>query len=302
VSGAACWLRAAWRARGGAAARAARAWGAGRGDAPAGVGGAPRPARWPWRTPLPAWCPRAAALAALLLAAPGPSEAQRTLVSQLSDARVEITTAFTGAAILVFGATEGSLGEAHGRDVLIRVEGPPQAMTVRRRVQVAGLWVPGPAATFPDVPGFYALAGTRPHWEVLSEGERAAARLGLINLPMRGVGEQAPVFRAALLTLKREAGLWVEQPEPVAVEGGRLFSARVPLPSTVAPGEYRVSVLLVESGRVVAWEEHRLSVDRIGTAATIAGLAEHRPLLYGLISVLLAAAAGWIGSIVFRRG
>jgi uncharacterized protein (TIGR02186 family) len=245
---------------------------------------------------------RALWLALLLLLAPAPAGADRALVSRLSEARVEITTAFTGAAILVFGATEQPLGEGAGRDVLIRVEGPAQPMTVRRRVRVAGLWVPGPSATFPEVPSFYALAGTRPHWEVLGEAERAAARLGLINLPMRGVGEQAPVFRAALLTLKQEAGLWVEQPEPVSVEGARLFSARIPLPSTVAPGEYRVSVLLVAEGRVMEWEEHRLSVDRIGTAATIAGLADHWPLLYGLMSVLLAALAGWLGSILFRRG
>jgi uncharacterized protein (TIGR02186 family) len=245
---------------------------------------------------------RALWLVLLLLLAPGAAQADRALVSRLSDARVEITTAFTGAAILVFGATEQPIGGETGRDVLIRVEGPPQPMTVRRRVQVAGLWVPGPSATFPEVPSFYALAGTRPHWEVLSETERAAARLGLINLPMRAVGEQAPVFRAALLTLKQEAGLWVEQPEPVSVDGARLFSARIPLPSTVAPGEYRVSVLLVADGRVTEWEEHRLSVDRIGTAATIAGLAHSWPLLYGLMSVLLAAAAGWLGSILFRRG
>ena len=243
-----------------------------------------------------------ALLALLLLSLPAVAAADRALLSQLSETQVEITTAFTGSAVIVFGATQAPLGEAEGRDVLIRVEGPPQPMTVRRRVQVAGLWVPGPSANFPAVPGFYALAGTRPHSEVLNEAERAAARLGLINLPMRAEGEQAPVFRAALLTLKREAGLWVEQPEPVAVQGGRLFSARVPLPSTVAPGEYRVSVLLVEQGRVTAWEEHRLSVARIGSAATIAGLADDWPLVYGLLSVLLAALSGWIGSILFRRG
>lgn len=245
---------------------------------------------------------RAALVLLVLLLAPAAAGADRALISRLSEERVGITTAFTGAAILVFGATQDPVGAGTGRDVLIRVEGPPQPMTVRRRVQVLGLWVPGPSATFPAVPSFYALAGTRPHWEVLGEAERAAARLGLINIPLRSTGEQAPVFRAALLTLKREAGLWIEQPEQVAVEGGRLFSARIPLPSTVAPGEYRVSVLLVEAGQVAAWEEHRLSVDRIGTAATIAGLARHWPLLYGLGSVLLAAAAGWLGSIVFRRG
>jgi uncharacterized protein (TIGR02186 family) len=241
-------------------------------------------------------------LLVLLLLPPAGAAAERALISRLSETRVEITTAFTGAAILVFGTTAEPIGEGTGRDVLIRVEGPPQAMTVRRRVHIMGLWVPGPSATFPEVPAFYALAGTRPHWEVLGESERAAARLGLTNIPLRSIGDQAPVFRAALLTLKREAGLWIEQPEPVAVEGGRLFSARIPLPATVPPGEYRVSVLLVAEGRVLAWEQHRLSVDRIGTAAAIAGLARGWPLLYGVLSVLLAAFAGWFGSILFRKG
>ncbi len=148
--------------------------------------------------------------------------------------------------------------------MLIRVEGPPQAMTVRRRVHIMGLWVPGPSATFPEVPAFYALAGTRPHWEVLGESERAAARLGLTNIPLRSIGDQAPVFRAALLTLKRE-GRAVDRTAGTGGGGGRA-PVLCPYPAARhrAAGEYRVSVLLVAEGRVRAWEQHRLSVDRIG--------------------------------------
>ena len=43
-------------------------------------------------------------------------------------------------------------------------------------------------------------------------------------------------------------------------------------------------------------------MDRVGTADRIATVAEDQPVLYGLACVFLAAFAGWLGSVLFRRG
>jgi uncharacterized protein (TIGR02186 family) len=104
------------------------------------------------------------------------------------------------------------------------------------------------------------------------------------------------------LELKQRAGLWVDQAQPVQVSGGRLFLARLPLPSTVVTGEYRVQVLLVREGQVVARQELPFQVERVGTAAWITRIAQDQPVLYGLACILLAGFAGWLGSVVFRRG
>ena len=250
---------------------------------------------------------RLLALLLALLVAPvaraqqGPAdEPLPPLTAEISTRTVEISTGFTGASVLVFGATDRTIGD--GDDILVVAWGPPQPIVVRRRVNILGFWINGPAAWFPEVPGFYAIAGTRPAWQILPEELRQTSRLGLDNLSLRAVGQQAPAFRAALLALKQQEGRWQEDTDPIAVSAGRLFHARVNFPDTVQTGDYRIEVLLVRDRRVVARQFLGLRVERVGTAARIATVAREMPLLYGLACVVLAALAGWIGSVMFRRG
>jgi uncharacterized protein (TIGR02186 family) len=231
---------------------------------------------------------------------PAASAARPALVSELSQDRVEITTGFSGTEVLVFGATERLLG-AGGDDVLVVAQGAAEPMVVRRKIRVLGFWMNGPSARFRNVPGFYVLTGTRPLRDMLEPEELQAKRLGLAYLPLQAAGNQQPEFREALLDLKQRARLWHEEEEPLQVSGARLFRARLPLPATVATGDYLVQVMLVRDGRILARQELSFRVDRVGTAASIADLADFRPLLYGVMCVLLAALAGWLGSVLFRR-
>ncbi|MFC4168695.1 TIGR02186 family protein, partial [Teichococcus aestuarii] len=188
-----------------------------------------------------------------------------------------------------------------GDDVLVIAQGPAQPMVVRRKVRVLGLWLNGASARFWRVPGYYLLAGTRPLAEVLSEEERAAKRIGLEALPLEAAGNQQSEFREALMELKQAAGLWGEAGS-MHIAGARLFRASLPLPATVPTGDYLVQVLLVREGRVVARQELGFRVGRVGTAARIANVAKVQPVVYGLLCILLAALAGWLGSVLFRRG
>ena len=172
---------------------------------------------------------------------------------------------------------------------------------VRRKVNVLGFWLNGPSTVFRQVPGFYAISATRPVWQILPEEVRRTARLGLDSLPLAADGSQAPAFRAALLELKQQDGRWQEYASPVAIAGGRLFSARVSFPDTVQTGDYRIEVLLVREQRIIARQALFLRVDRVGTAASIASVARTEPLVYGVVCIVLAALAGWFGSIIFRR-
>ena len=245
------------------------------------------------------------ALIALLAALPvqaqttAPREPLPPLTAELSTRTVEISTGFTGASVLVFGATDGTIGD--GDDILVVAWGPPQPIVVRRKVNRMGLWLNGPAAWFPEVPGFYAISGTRPAWQILPEEIRQQARLGLDNLSLRAIGQQAPSYRAALLALRQGDSRWQEDADPIAVSAGRIFSARIHFPDTVQTGDYRIEVMLVRDRQIIARQFLGLRVERVGTAARIATIAREAPLLYGIGCVVLAALAGWLGSVVFRR-
>ncbi len=221
------------------------------------------------------------------------------LTAQISTRIVEITTGFTGASVLVFGATDRTIGD--GDDIIVVAWGPPQPIVVRRRINLLGFWINGPSAWFPEVPGFYAISGTRPAWQILPEDIRRESRLGLDNLSLRALGQQTPAFRAALLGLRQAEGRWREDAEPIAVSAGRIFYGNIHFPDTVQTGDYRIEVLLVREQQVVARQFLGLRVERVGTAARIASVARDLPLIYGIACVVLAALAGWLGSILFRR-
>jgi len=245
------------------------------------------------------------ALAALaLLATAGLAQAQQvrppSLAAELAERRIEVTTAFTGGEILVFGATERLIGEG-GDQIVVLASGPLTSMVVRQKVQVLGFWVNGPSARFNRIPAYWALAGTGPVAALLTAEERGELRLGLDLIQLPQLGARGPQFRDALRELKQRDGVWLDEAAPIDVSGGRLFHARLPVPSTVATGTYRVQVMLVREGRVAARQELQLDVVRVGTAASIADVARNQPVLYGLACILLAALAGWLGSVLFRR-
>jgi len=82
-------------------------------------------------------------LALLLLSLP--AVAEEPLVARLSTDRVELSTTFTGGSLMVFGSTAQPIGPG-GAEVIIMARGPDLPFTVRRKVQVLGLWFNGPAA------------------------------------------------------------------------------------------------------------------------------------------------------------
>jgi uncharacterized protein (TIGR02186 family) len=238
---------------------------------------------------------RLAALALVLLLAL-PARAQ-DLVVDLSQRVIEITTGFAGAELLVFGAVEG------GGEVVVIVRGPTQNLVLRRKERVAGIWINGSEARFDAVPSFYALASTRPLWEILPEAERRLGGVGVAALPItaRGGGTDPEAFRRAFMGLKDELELYIENEPPAQLVSGRLFSARINFPATVITGTYRIEALLVRAGRIVEARDLTLTVRRVGVGAEIWRLAHEWPLLYGFVAILVAGLAGWLGSMIFRR-
>lgn len=236
----------------------------------------------------------AAAALAAVLAAPAPAGA---LVAELSQREIAVTTGFTGAELLVFGAKETAPA-----DVIVAVRGPALPFVVRQKTRIAGIWVNGASEIFNTAPTFYAIATSSPLAQILPESERQRLRLGLDALPLRPEGKSdEPAFRDALVALKVDAGLYQQDEGAVTLTGERLFHARLFLPPTVIPGPYRVDILAVQDGRIVASRDVSLSVRRVGTSADIWRFAHDHSWLYGFAAVLVAALAGWTGSVLFRR-
>jgi uncharacterized protein (TIGR02186 family) len=240
----------------------------------------------------------AAVLGILWLIWPGAAGADY-LVADLSKRRIDITLGFAGAEVLLFGATDG------GGDVIVVVRGPDQQAVVRHKDRVAGIWINREWMRFDNAPAFYFVATSRPLEAIASEATLSGVGVGLENIGMTPAsssdGGDAAAFRAALIHAKEREGLYGTGPGQVAFIGGRLFRTTVSFPATVETGAYTVEVLLVRNGQVESAQRWPLFITKVGLSAAVFDHAHDRPAVYGLVAVLIAVMAGWLGAIGLRN-
>jgi uncharacterized protein (TIGR02186 family) len=247
---------------------------------------------------------RAALLALFGLAAP--LWAQETIVSGLSQNRVSITADFDGSEILIYGAVKRDTPAPEGGplEVIVTVEGPATPVTVRRKGRVAGIWVNNAEVQVDSAPSFYAVATTGPLRHILSDTENLRHSI-TIERVIRAVGitdeaEESGEFILALLRVRTNEDRYRVLEGKVQLTEETLFRADVVLPANLTEGEYKVRLFLLRDKRVVASQQRLIGVRKEGLERFIFNLAQERPLIYGLISLVLAAVAGWGASAAFR--
>lgn len=243
-------------------------------------------------------------LALALLAAPARAE---SIVAGLSQAEIAITADFAGEEILVFGAIrrEAPLPEGGAAQIIVTVEGPPAQVTVRRKSRNFGIWVNNEAVVIDRAPSFYAVAATSPLAEILSETDDLRHQI-TIPRAIRAVGitseaSDAPAFLDAMIRIRVADGDYARDEAGVDFAQQTLFRADFILPANLIEGEYRVRLFLTRDGRVVDALEEVIEVQKAGLERWIFNLSRQQPLVYGLLSLVLAALAGWGASEVFRR-
>ena len=244
--------------------------------------------------------PRAFLFACLLMA--GGTARGEDLVSGISQDTIQITSNYTGTDIVVFGAIERPQG-VQGRNIVVVVRGPDQAMTVRRRSRIAGVWINNDAARFEGMPAYYYLASTQPIDTIAPPQALARYGVGISYLYPSAVGSHHdPRFflDAARRHLMR-AGLYAENPGSIDFLSETLFRARVPVPASVPRGRYNVEVYLFRDSQVVSVQSTPFFVDATGLERRLFNMAHNAPLFYGLACVAMAVMLGWISAVLFRR-
>ena len=238
--------------------------------------------------------------------------ARELVQADVSARNVAVTSSFNGTEIVIFGAVDNSQqpsAESGIYDVLIVVEGVPARLVVRRKNNVAGLWLNTSSATFDLVPSYYAIASTRPIDEIASEEFRASHGVGFNHLrftPAFGQTqalstEDLKEFRQAVIRLKEKQGLYIQDNFRVAFIGKSLFRATIELPANVTVGPFETRVYLFREEKLLSQYTVRLNLEREGLERHLHAFAFGFPALYGLMTVAIAVAAGLIASTMFRK-
>jgi uncharacterized protein (TIGR02186 family) len=246
-----------------------------------------------------------AAALALPVQAQDAGSTGETIVAGLSQNLVAITTNFTGSEILIYGAVKRDAPIPAGAplEVVVTVQGPSGTLTVRRKERRFGIWMNTESVTIGQAPSFYAIASSAPLGKSLSETENLRHAI-TIPRAIRAVGisaeaADAPVFLEALIRLRNEDGDYTLDESNVTLAESTLFRADVALPANLTEGEYKVRLFITRDGVVVDKHEEIITVNKSGLERWIHNLAHQQPLIYGLLSLVLAVAAGWGASAGF---
>ncbi|MEM6577141.1 MAG: TIGR02186 family protein [Pseudomonadota bacterium] len=227
------------------------------------------------------------------------------VVLGLSMSEVEITTNFDGSEILVFGAVkrEAPVPE-EPLDVVVAVAGPSLPVVVRRKERRFGIWVNTEAVEVDAAPSFYAVATTRPLSEVLSNTEDLRHKVS-IPRAIRSVGvagqvEDPQSFTDAVIRIRQDSGAYSLQEGAVDLIDQTLFNTSIALPANLTEGDYPTRIFLTRAGAVVSVYETTIDVQKVGLERWLFELSRQKPLIYGLMSLAIAIAAGWSASAAFQ--
>lgn len=226
-----------------------------------------------------------------------------------STREIAITSDFRGADFTLFGALHNvdDLFLAIGQyDIVVLLEGPRDAATVRKKERVFGIWMNDGGVTFSDLPESYSMASTRDPDAIAGKEIFDEFGIGIGHIPLEpasfagNVGE-LDEFREAYRRLKLRDGQYRSDAGGVRLERSGLFWATLRLPANIPDGVHTARAYLLKGGQYVAQRSLPLRIIKTGMEQAITDAAHETPVAYGMLSVLLAIVTGWGASILFRR-
>lgn len=240
-------------------------------------------------------------LLALLCVIAMPAKAEQ-IVLGLSQDEVSITATFDGSDLLIFGAIKRDAPKAEGQlGIIVAVAGPDAPITVRRKDRRLGIWVNTDAVHIDAAPSFYAVATSAPFADILTRDEDLRNRITVRQMIRDTGAEVMDVgnFNQALIRVRSESGLFQNLEGQVDFEEDTLFRAAIALPANLTEGDYETRIFLTRDGTVIDSYTTEIPVKKVGLERWLYNLAHQNAFLYGVMSLAIAIAAGWLASAAF---
>ncbi|MBL4802291.1 MAG: TIGR02186 family protein [Emcibacter sp.] len=237
------------------------------------------------------------------------------MVTDLSRHTIEIRSQFSGTELLIFGAIEREILQGDGGhgvsiegmdyDIIVVVQSARHDMIVRRKELVGPIWVNKDFYTLKNVQGYYAVASTRPLRKILSEDNLRILQAGIEYLdidfiePISELEDAA--YRAGFIRNMKAKKLYNQREGTISILDDILFRAILEFPANMPVGQYQVDVHLIRDGEILLSEESPLEVGKAGIERIIFMFAHEYPSYYGIMAVIVALFAGWLGGFISRK-
>ncbi len=224
------------------------------------------------------------------------------LIIDSSTSEVKVSSSFIGTDVMVFGTANEK------DDIIVVITGPTETAIVRKKGRVSGIWINKEKLEFREIPGFYAIASTRPLSEITETDELKKQKIGIHNVittaSLNSKDENIKTFKSfkdALVRGQKTKGLYLDMPLTIDVVSKRLFKTTFHFPNNMTTGIYTVKVFSFQKKRLVSMVSKTISVEKIGIGADVFKFAKEQSALYGLLAILIAVLSGWIASVIFRK-
>ncbi|MCK0150015.1 TIGR02186 family protein [Marivita sp. S6314] len=244
-------------------------------------------------------------LCVLLALIAAPLQAEEVVLG-LSQDEVAITTNFDGSEITLYGAIkrEKPIPDDNPLQIIVTISGPLEPVTVRRKDQRLGIWVNVDSLSVSAAPSFYAIGTSAPWDEVINEADDLRHTIS-IPRAIRSVGAWSQVddpqeFIDALIRIRMNNNSYALKENAVELRDSTLFTTSIQMPANLTEGDYATRIFLTRGGKVISTYETSIDVRKVGLERWLFNLSRQQPLLYGLLSLAIAIAAGWGASAAFR--
>ncbi len=227
------------------------------------------------------------------------------LVPEVSQHEIRVRQGFTGTELLLFGAILDPRGARAGRDydIVVVLKGPTQAILLREKQKIAGIWVNAESTAFRSAPSFFAVSSSRPIDEIVDSRTAAIYELGLDWLQLSPIGaidpEEQARFASGLVDLRSREGVYKQDQGGVQISEQVLYQARISLPSSVQTGIYTAETFAITHGRVIASATAQVEVRKVGFERFVELFAENQSFIYGMLAVFVSVAMGLLAGRLF---
>ena len=221
------------------------------------------------------------------------------LFAELSNNKISINAGFTGAKLVLYGAID-----APG-DLAVAITGPRASVRVRLKEKKWGIWLNKRQKIFTDVPGYYAVAASKPLSELKAKEALYVNQIGINNIRFAGAEEMQDKERKkwikGLTNSMLKSKRYIKTLGKVEITDNTLFKTEVVFTSVIPSGTYTVDTLLLRDGNVIDAKRTLIKVSKSGIGAEVYNLAHSAGLLYGILAVFMALFVGWFANVVVRK-
>lgn len=242
-------------------------------------------------------------------------QAKEKIVTAASKNLIEIGLSYRGDQIHFFG-----VNPVPGADLIIRLTAQKdEEIKLSVKGRVGPFWMTVKQYEVSGAPFMYKIHANRPIREIISEATAKELEIGYDALfprlrmtlargqepatPAEKEKERQEVFRG-LVKLKESLNLYniVETPARLEIPEGKLYKHYFRFPPAATEGKYVVETFAFLKGELVGYGQDVIEIRKVGLEHWLTETSQNSPVLFGILSVLVAVGAGLGVGMIFRKG